>query len=87
MTFMLLAYTLPSLGYSHACLYIHCLHESIYVSFSDMHMDIVILLGLSQICFFILPIILFCNSEHFSLLFFQGVPIIPSISVIISYKM
>ena len=51
-------------GYSDGCLYIHCLHESIY---NIIQMDIVILLGLSQICFFFLPIIPFCNSEHFSL--------------------
>jgi len=30
--FMSLLYTLPSLGYSDACLYIHCHHESIHVS-------------------------------------------------------
>jgi len=30
--FMSLPYTLHSLGYSDACLYIHCLHASIYVS-------------------------------------------------------
>jgi len=52
------------IDYADACLYIHCLHESILHHFMKA--------VTCQKCFLFSPITLFCNSEHFSLLFFQG---------------